>query len=374
MAKIVKGEERGRPGKWIVDFRDGGGRRRWITCDTQEEANKTLGRVLSESGRHAVCAYSPNIRLDEYCAEFLKEKKQWLKPSSIDTYQRKVYVHIAPKLGRFRVRDISPAKIVAFLGELKASGRVDNGVLLIYAVLRSVLTKAVRDGIIVRNPASSLGRELKLSKKGRQRQDQIKAFTKEQRSRFLNTCLEHAPDWYPLFQFIASTGVRIGEACGIHLDEVDLETQKAKVTGTIYEGIKTSTKTGIVREVDLSGRCIEMLRRHIIKLKERALATGTKAEILFPSRHSAKEYLTTEAARDVFHRICKKAGLGEHFTPHCLRHTYATLLLIEGVSPQYVQQQLGHTTISMTMDTYGKWMPQPGRGAVDKLDATEGAL
>jgi integrase len=47
-----------------------------------------------------------------------------------------------------------------------------------------------------------------------------------------------------------------------------------------------------------------------------------------------------------------------HFTPHCLRHTYASILLAEGKSSVYVQMQLGHASISLTVDTYGKWLPE----------------
>ena len=54
-------------------------------------------------------------------------------------------------------------------------------------------------------------------------------------------------------------------------------------------------------------------------------------------------------------RVLKAAGLPQHFTPHCLRHTYASLLLADGVSPVYVQEQLGHATIELTMSTYGRW-------------------
>jgi len=67
--------------------------------------------------------------------------------------------------------------------------------------------------------------------------------------------------------------------------------------------------------------------------------------------------------------ILKKAGLPLHFTPHCLRHTYASLMLQQGESPAYVQRQLGHASIQLTVDTYGKWLPMGNKAAVDRLDA-----
>ena len=67
-------------------------------------------------------------------------------------------------------------------------------------------------------------------------------------------------------------------------------------------------------------------------------------------------------------RILKAAHLPQHFTPHCLRHTYASILLAEGVSPVYVQEQLGHATIELTVSTYGRWLKKKAPGALDKLD------
>ena len=57
-----------------------------------------------------------------------------------------------------------------------------------------------------------------------------------------------------------------------------------------------------------------------------------------------------------------------HFTPHCLHHTYASLMLQAGESPVYVQRQLGHASIKLTVDTYGRWLPMGNKVAVDRLD------
>src|SRR6188768_1128892 len=67
-------------------------------------------------------------------------------------------------------------------------------------------------------------------------------------------------------------------------------------------------------------------------------------------------------------RVLKAAKLPEHFTPHCLRHTYASILLAEGVSPVYVQEQLGHATIELTVSTYGRWLKKRAPGVLDRLD------
>ena len=75
-----------------------------------------------------------------------------------------------------------------------------------------------------------------------------------------------------------------------------------------------------------------------------------------------------------FKRVLKAAELPLHFSPHCLRHSFASLLLQQGESPAYVQRQLGHASIQLTVDTYGRWLPMGNKAAVDRLDETERQL
>jgi integrase len=76
-------------------------------------------------------------------------------------------------------------------------------------------------------------------------------------------------------------------------------------------------------------------------------------------------------AQQAFTRVLKAAGLPGRFSCHSLRHTYASLLLVAGVSPAYVQEQLGHTSIELTVGTYGRWLRKKAPGAVDRLDVRE---
>src|SRR5436309_16115429 len=78
--------------------------------------------------------------------------------------------------------------------------------------------------------------------------------------------------------------------------------------------------------------------------------------------------------RRVFVRLLKRATLPLHFSPHCLRHTFASLLLQQGESPVYVQRQLGHASIKLTVDTYGKWLPMGNKAAVDRSKVVANAV
>ena len=89
-------------------------------------------------------------------------------------------------------------------------------------------------------------------------------------------------------------------------------------------------------------------------------------QLLFPSQTGT--HLMANNIRRAFQRALKSAELPLHFTPHCLRHTFASLLLQQGESPAYVQRMMGHSSIRLTVDLYGKWLPMGNRAAVDRLD------
>jgi hypothetical protein len=74
----------------------------------------------------------------------------------------------------------------------------------------------------------------------------------------------------------------------------------------------------------------------------------------------------------VWRPLQARAGL-RYRTPHQARHTFATLLLQQGESLDYVKVQLGHSSIRVTADTYVHWLPGSNRGAVDRLDTPDPA-
>jgi|SRR5215510_9419096 len=84
-------------------------------------------------------------------------------------------------------------------------------------------------------------------------------------------------------------------------------------------------------------------------------------------QNSAGEPIDYSKIRKIFTKLLAKSGLAQR-NLHYLRHTFASLLLQQGESLKYVQEQHGHSTIKMTCDTYGHLVPGGNRQAVDRLD------
>ena len=126
--------------------------------------------------------------------------------------------------------------------------------------------------------------------------------------------------------------------------------------------------------MDLSAAAVAVLRAHLAWRKEEKLRRGWR-EIpvpLFFAEDGA--YPAARTVRHAFHRVLGAAGLPIHFTPHCLRHTFASLALQEGKDVYYVCRMLGHASIQETVDTYARWLPANRHGELDSLDPALGAV
>jgi len=162
------------------------------------------------------------------------------------------------------------------------------------------------------------------------------------------------------------TGMRMGELLALQWGDIDWKGRYIEFRRSYKLGKITPTKTGKIRRVDMSDQLLQTLRRFLVKRKEEDLSSGTGevAEVIF---HRDGKPMEQNFIRRIFKRVLSKAGLRE-IRFHDIRHTYASLLLTEGASPVYVKEQLGHSSIQMTVDIYGHLIPSSNRAFVNRLD------
>ncbi len=359
---------RKRRGKWVVDYRDPAGVRRWVTCETRREAEALYAEKIKEARQHTLPAVDPDITVSAYAERWLDLIRPTLEVRSFEGYDDKLRLHILPDFGPMKVRQLARGQIKQHLAAKRARGLSRDSVRLILATLRAMLYAAVEDGVILANPAARLGRQLRLTRAPKARQEEIKAMTREQLTAFLEAAWATAPRVAPLFFTMARTGVRIGEALALQREDLNFADRDIRVARAFSRGELKTPKNGHGRTVDMSRQTAAVLEqvchdRDLETLKrdwrERPVwVFCTKAGTPWESHHTEK----------MFKRVLKKAQLPLHFTQHCLRHTYASLLLQRGESPAYVQRQLGHASIELTVDTYGRWLPMGNKSAVDALD------
>lgn len=358
-------------GKWNLDYRDPLGRRRRVQYETRRRAEEALAEVIRAAGQaNGRPTVDPDVTLSDYSDRWLKIVGATSRGRTLETYTRVMNLHVLPTLGRFKVRGLGRAAVKALLVE-QLAGHERATVRLTLAVLRGCLNAAIDDGVIGSNPAARLGRTLKLatpSAAPTDDGDEVKAMTRPQVATFLATAAKAVPRYWALFLLLARTGLRIGEALVLKWDDIDWTARTLRVVRGLSAGKIGAPKSGKSRTVDLSAGLVAALRRLQVERKMETLRRGWSEVppwvFLTPVGTIHDPSRTVKA----FKRVLKVAELPGHFSPHSFRHTYASLLLADGVSIAYVQRQLGHASISLTVDLYGKWLPMNGGGAVDRLD------
>ena len=368
-------------GSWVVDYRDAAGKRYIQAVESRDAGYERLGEIAKALRSKTYDPGRAKTLLQDYAAEWLQSRRSEVSRSTFTSYEYVIRVHILPDLGRYELGRLTRPQVRLFLGK-KADQRKMNGkaslakdtVRIIKACLHAVLETAVEDGIVPVNVAhfkakrnTSAQRRAKGEKQIRIRQ---KVFSREQLMLFLRTAWEHARYYFPLFFLLARAGLRIGEALALKIGDIDFVERLINVERNIVKGNIGLPKSGLTRQVDMSAQLAKVLGQVVLDRKEQLLRLGLPSDDLpemWLFQNSAGETMDDSKVRKVFTRLLAKAGLSQR-NPHFLRHTFASLLLQQGESLKYVQDQMGHSSIKMTADTYGHLVPGGNRQAVDRLD------
>ena len=366
--KVLNGKKRGRPGKWLLDYRDSGGVRHVLTFRTKEEAAIAGARLKAEASTPRHPAVDINITVAEYSARWLAQgKASGLKPRSVEAYELNLKVHLLPAFGEQKVRALHRNQVKVWAVERLQGGTSRGLVRILLSQLRALLGAAVLDDIIPANPVAGVSKQLKLGAR-EQEGEKVRAFDLAQLRAFEQAAASE-PRYRTMLLTLARTGIRLGECIGLKWEDLDFQARRIEVARTIGRGRVGTPKGGRSRSVDMSPDLAAALQRHLVEAKKRTLRAGwgEVPEWVFTSREGTP--LDAGKPRAAMRRVLKAAGLPLHHSPHTFRHTFASLLLQRGEPPQWVQEQLGHSSLDLTTRTYGKWLPKwPTRGGVAALD------
>lgn len=168
------------------------------------------------------------------------------------------------------------------------------------------------------------------------------------------------PDFYPLLFTTIFTGMRKGEMLALTWDSINWITQKITVDKNYTHGRLGTPKTGKIRVIDMSNELAKVLKEW------RLACPHSELNLVFPISNGNYQSADNLAKRR-FLPALNRAGI-DKIRFHDLRHTYASLLLANGAPMKYVQHQLGHSSISMTMDLYTHLLPEVNDKCVNLLN------
>ncbi|WAJ30971.1 tyrosine-type recombinase/integrase [Antarcticirhabdus aurantiaca] len=385
---------------WVVDYTDTAGKRRLKTFPRKKEADAFAATAHVEVREGTHVADSASATVSTAGALWLKRCEQnGLERTTLLQYDQLLRLHIATELGTTLLSRLTVPMVRQFEDKLLETGRSAALVRKILVALGSLLSDAQERGLVVRNVVREKSRT---RQRGTDRRREKRAKGKLKvgvdipsagEIKALVGALEGR--WRPLFLTAIFTGLRASELRGLRWSDVDLDRR------TIRVHQRADAFNDIGRPKSAAGeRTVPVPPIVVAALKEWRLAcprpSGEEVradQLVFPNgRGNVESYaniaqrgyapaqiaagLTTESdERDDEGKpilVAKYPGL------HALRHFYASWCINRkedgglGLPPKMVQERLGHSSITLTMDTYGHLFPTGDQA--DELAAAETAL
>ncbi|MCT9005429.1 tyrosine-type recombinase/integrase [Streptomyces rhizosphaerihabitans] len=376
---------------------DGTRTRKFVYGKTREEVADKLTE-LQELTRQGIPAASSTMAFGDYLTYWLATvAPERLKPATLNSYEGLSRLYIRPALGKKRLNRLSPTDVRRFLTEFKvaclcclrgadtqrpedkrvccAVGRCckrrpsARTVQYIHAVLRSALQQAMREELIARNVARIVETPTVVSQ-------EVRPLDAAEVRMLLKVAQPHR--LHALWLLLVSTGLRRGEALALTWSDIDLATGTLRVRRNVQrirrELIFGTPKTKrSVRTISLPQRCVRALSAHREQQDRERKVAGAKWKPT-PGQPAGLVFTTaTGGVTDprglnrMLTILCRDARV-RRVRVHDLRHTCASLLLAQGVDARTIMETLGHSTITMTLDTYAHVMGTTLRAASDRMD------
>ncbi len=361
MGKSLKGKELGKnicqrkDGRYQARFVNRFGQRKIIYAHTLNEIRQRL-REEQYQDEKQLNVIDSNVTLDEWFDIWLMTCKQNCRDTTKRTYCIQ-YNRLREELGWRKLTTLNLIVVQKAFNNLKTdTSRRDCK-----AILVDMLNRAVESDFINKNVALSINTKVDNLEK-----EEKRVLTSDEIELLLNT--SKGSRLYPIFVVALNTGMRMGEIIGLTWDCIDFDNGMIHVTKTlcylpnngdaIYEFHSPKTKTGR-RKIPMS----KQVKKTLLEQKqwrnlvmERFEPVAGFEDLVFTSKTNRP--LNASNIKDSINYLINRINSEnpektfEHFTPHCLRHTFATNCIAKGMNPKALQKLLGHNSLQMTMDLY----------------------
>ncbi len=340
---------------------------------TKEQAELQKAEILIQLSKNEY-THDSNITLKELSTLWLKSITSDVEPNTYKFYDYNLQAYILPEIGTLPIKQIQPITVDVLLNTLKEKPfpKSPNGLSIstirhVRSTLSACLSYAVSRQMLHTNPCT----EIRL----RRPSYQIKStdvFTTEETITFLRHAKEEY--YYIYFLLALETGMRQNEILALVWENVDFKNGIIRVDRAIKKNDKDGLVIGDpktsagVRSVAVRDKLLIALKRHKAKQNREKLKAGNEYvdQGLVVANLKGKVVNQRHLQR-VMRRIIEKAKVPQ-IPPRNLRHTHATLLLSAGVPPKVIQERLGHSDITITLNIYSAVLPHMQTEAVKKFD------
>lgn len=364
-------------GRWCAAYFDKEYRRHYVYGKTQKEIKQKLKKKMSEVN---VSTKGKGITVDEWMVQYLDEyKRNEVKETTYWSYMELYEKHIKKSdIGLSELQSLTSQQLQKFYNDKKEQDYNPKTIRHIYVLINSALDKAMQIKLLNEN----VNRQTVIPKKEAYT---AKVLSAEEVKKILVNAKEDK--LYPIIALEIYTGLRKGEIMALKWENISFDQEELHVEGNLCRVVKEINADGskcyeykiMEPKTAKSKRVVPLLPGAIEALKMQQAMQAQDKEMYSEIYNDQGlvfarcdgTFLSQRAFMDKYHAFLKRYGASD-VRFHDLRHTFATLLLEAGEEPKAIQELLGHSTYSTTMDIYAHVTKKGKVNAIKRLDILVG--
>ncbi|WP_455441234.1 tyrosine-type recombinase/integrase [Streptococcus parasanguinis] len=294
----------------------------------------------------------------ELVALWWESYKNTIKPNSQQTMEGIVRIHILPVFGDYKLEKLTTPIIQQQVNKwADKANKGEKGAYANYSFLNNINRRILQYGVTMQAIKHNPARDVIIPRKQQNKEHKVKFFSNQELKQFLDyldnldlSSYENLFD-YVLYKTLLASGCRIGEALALEWSDIDLKKGIISISKTLnrYQETNTPKSKAGLREVDIDIATVTLLKEYKKRQQIQAWQLGRSERIVFTPFTTKYAYACLLRKRLQGH--FKNAGVPD-VSFHGFRHTHATIMLYAGIEAKDLQYRLGHSNISMTLNTY----------------------
>lgn len=311
----------------------------------------------------------------ELVALWWESYKNTIKPNSQQSMEGIVRLHILPVFGDYKLDKLTTPIIQQQVNKWSdKANKGEKGAYANYSFLNNINRRILQYGVTMQAIKHNPARDVIIPRKQQNKEHKVKFFSNQELKQFLDyledldqSSYENFFD-YVLYKTLLASGCRIGEALALEWSDIDLKKGTISISKTLnrYQETNTPKSKAGLREIDIDKATVSLLKQYKKRQQVQSWQLGRSEGIVFTPFTTKYAYACLLRKRLQSH--FKAAGVPD-ISFHGFRHTHATIMLYAGIEAKDLQYRLGHSNISMTLNTYVHATKEGAKKAVSIFEA-----
>ena len=307
--------------------------------------------------------------------------KNTVKPNTQGNVRALIDNHILPTFGEYKLDKLTTPLIQSIINKLAdKANRGEEGAFLHYDMIHALNKRILQYGVTMQAIPSNPARDVVLPRNTQKaKRQKLKHFDNQELKKFLvyldnlDSCKYRYYYDVTLYKFLLATGCRINEALALSWSDIDLDNAVVHITKTLNRDLEINSpkSKASYRDIDIDQATVSMLKQYKLRQTKEAWKIGQRESVVFSD--FIHEYTSIVKLKKRLLTHFKRADV-PNIGFHGFRHTHASLLLNSGIPYKELQHRLGHSTLSMTMDTYSHLSKENAKKAVSFYETALKAL